>query len=833
MDNEKPMGSSWSTINHNSENIIQPDLLCHHNITTDPHQISNLNLDKLVKNHSDSCIQIKLFEEECALLTNNLQSVHLTRDNPTSINLPSRSRRLVPINNRTEDYSYESSSDSEFSDNTDKFLNIDLETRTIPELTAEEELKEERNWRSCSIHSYYQYTIPRDCTSKKLLLLNMNKPKDDDQTFVIKILDDLRSTNNRSKPLRMHYDTSIGLSTNDSLLSNKRRRSCSPDLQESMLTPVTSPWESRRIKQELISARAEIASLQERNKTLFNLKKESDLLFEREKNALEHNINKSKFMIEQLDNRLKELRHEKLSLKDENDNLSKKLDMVLEENNIKISKIEKENKELETKLNNSLENELALLHENSMIVNSQREKLKRFSSMESELISLRGEVAIYRNDVKQTEILENKVATLENKLVKYELLEKEAIELRSNLAICEDRLKKWIDVCQDCCENISESQCYPEYLRYYVENLKKKEMFLVNEKGELQSSLARLELKIKQIENDFIKMKDQLTVAGNNSSKLEGTIKRLKKQLYMVTWERNDLRELIDSFQKEVTVIGNLNGEDTKMEVLEKAITGYKNRMTEIETDPSLYCPTDNDKRWIEEKTALLKEKEELINKCKQLEEKCVDLRDQIDHRALKGDFNLRETKVLHFKMNPASEGFNNYQNDLLQAKQEIEKLKERIKAMQEGISMNLTQVVDDRVETNASQEVEGLKEKLKSQEIQNQRLREVFKKSSQEFRESVYTLLGYKVDGLQNNMYRLTSQFAFHEEDNLLFQLNEGSMNLLETSFSKTIEEMINIHLGQQRSIPVLLSSLTIDLFSKQSMVMTADSTRLESAIN
>lgn len=60
----------------------------------------------------------------------------------------------------------------------------------------------------------------------------------------------------------------------------------------------------------------------------------------------------------------------------------------------------------------------------------------------------------------------------------------------------------------------------------------------------------------------------------------------------------------------------------------------------------------------------------------------------------------------------------------------------------------------------------------MKSQEIQNQRLREVFKKSSQEFRESVYTLLGFKVDGLQNNMYRLTSQFAFHEEDNLMFQV-------------------------------------------------------------
>lgn len=59
-------------------------------------------------------------------------------------------------------------------------------------------------------------------------------------------------------------------------------------------------------------------------------------------------------------------------------------------------------------------------------------------------------------------------------------------------------------------------------------------------------------------------------------------------------------------------------------------------------------------------------------------------------------------------RMNPASEGFNHYQNELVKAKQEIEKLKERIKAMQEGISMNLTQVVDNRIETNSSQEVEG-----------------------------------------------------------------------------------------------------------------------------
>lgn len=64
-----------------------------------------------------------------------------------------------------------------------------------------------------------------------------------------------------------------------------------------ILAPGISPWESRRIKQELFDARAQIASLEERNKILFNHKKESYLLFEKEKTALEYNLNKSRQMV--------------------------------------------------------------------------------------------------------------------------------------------------------------------------------------------------------------------------------------------------------------------------------------------------------------------------------------------------------------------------------------------------------------------------------------------------------------------------------------------------------------------------------------------------------
>lgn len=49
-------------------------------------------------------------------------------------------------------------------------------------------------------------------------------------------------------------------------------------------------------------------------------------------------------------------------------------------------------------------------------------------------------------------------------------------------------------------------------------------------------SIARLELKLKQVENELLKAKEQITIGTNNNNKNEITIKRLKKQLYMVTW---------------------------------------------------------------------------------------------------------------------------------------------------------------------------------------------------------------------------------------------------------------------------------------------------------
>nr|XP_051686520.1 uncharacterized protein LOC103347105 [Oryctolagus cuniculus] len=45
------------------------------------------------------------------------------------------------------------------------------------------------------------------------------------------------------------------------------------------------------------------------------------------------------------------------------------------------------------------------------------------------------------------------------------------------------------------------------------------------------------------------------------------------------------------------------------------------------------------------------------------------------------------------------------------------------------------------------------------------------------------------------------------------------SQMQLLETEFSRSVPELIELHLAQQDSIPAFLSSLTLELFSRQTV--------------
>lgn len=118
--------------------------------------------------------------------------------------------------------------------------------------------------------------------------------------------------------------------------------------------------------------------------------------------------------------------------------------------------------------------------------------------------------------------------------------------------------------------------------------------------------------------------------------------------------------------------------------------------------------------------------------------------------------------------------------------------------------------------------QVEDFKAQLSSAEMKNQRLKEVFKKKIQEFREACYALTGYKIDVIRDNQYRLQSMYAERSSDDLLFESNvKGEMMLLATDFSSQLTDQISTYLSRFNSIPAFLSNITLELFNRQTQTI------------
>lgn len=66
------------------------------------------------------------------------------------------------------------------------------------------------------------------------------------------------------------------------------------------------------------------------------------------------------------------------------------------------------------------------------------------------------------------------------------------------------------------------------------------------------------------------------------------------------------------------------------------------------------------------------------------------------------------------------------------------------------------------------------LRKQVESAELKNQRLKEVFQTKIQEFRKVCYTLTGYQIDVTTESQYRLTSRYAEHQSDCLIFKVGD-----------------------------------------------------------
>ena len=243
----------------------------------------------------------------------------------------------------------------------------------------------------------------------------------------------------------------------------------------------------------------------------------------------------------------------------------------------------------------------------------------------------------------------------------------------------------------------------------------------------------------------------------------------------MAAKERDSLKSVMDSYEKELTFTGG-QIEQNKINQLEETLRHYKVMNERLEKVIAVRQPQTT----ATEKVA------------------------------------VEEEKVFHMKQNPLQMAQEDRQIEVNELRKENDSLKARVKLLESGQSADLTLLTGQKVEATA--EVKELQEQLGLAEIKKDRLIEAFKQTSKKFREVVCQLTGFRIDGKEDNKYVLSPVYAENpDSDRFLFQYENDQCHLMDTNYSSQWGEFVDLHLKQQRSIPIFLSAVLTDLFSRQ----------------
>nr|XP_060642856.1 mitotic spindle assembly checkpoint protein MAD1 isoform X1 [Anolis sagrei ordinatus] len=495
--------------------------------------------------------------------------------------------------------------------------------------------------------------------------------------------------------------------------------------------------------------------------------------------------------------------------------------------------------EMEQKVKD-LEQKLSLQEQDAIIVKNMKTELAQFPKMERELQQLREENAYLREMKENNGLLKEEVEGLQRKLERYEKVQAEMVALELEKEKLQRRLKTWEKLDQSTGLDIKS----PDDLSSHIVALQQRELVLKEQNSAISSSARLLEKARKQLQEELLKVQNQLLEEKKKREQHEAMVKCLQRREHLLIMARDGMRAILDSYDNELNpselspqltfrvreaeeMVQRVEAHCAEIEAqwsqtLEEA-GNQKKRADMLEVELQMLrsqVPATDSSAFVarEEVNALRLKIEELEAERRRLEEENRSLEMKLEQITFQGYHDPTKTKVLHFGLNPASLAKQQRLEECQRLKEENERLRQLV--LQEGGS--IPENLEAAAPLQLTQEIAELKKQVESAELKNQRLKEVFSTKIQEFRKVCYKLTGYQIDMTTDNQYRLTSLYAEHQEDCLIFKASRSSgakMQLLETEFSRTVRELIDLHLLQQDSIPAFLSAVTLDLFSRQTI--------------
>ncbi|KAJ1976980.1 coiled-coil domain-containing protein mad1 [Dimargaris cristalligena] len=215
-----------------------------------------------------------------------------------------------------------------------------------------------------------------------------------------------------------------------------------------------------------------------------------------------------------------------------------------------------------------------------------------------------------------------------------------------------------------------------------------------------------------------------------------------------------------------------------------------------------------------------------------------------LEHKIGQGDYNPRTTRILQLIDNPTSKAYEIREAALQALRKENAQLLERLtmkggkattddqssvaagadhsQGSDSGGALVPQQTVDNLISSHAD-----MQKQVAEKDKRMVRLKEVWRAKAQEIREAVYSLLGYRVDFLENGRVRLASMYNEADDHSFIFTSNAHDSGTLELSgggnaaFVRSLDALIQYWVVERRSIPAFLATVTLELFDKTTAMM------------
>lgn len=300
-----------------------------------------------------------------------------------------------------------------------------------------------------------------------------------------------------------------------------------------------------------------------------------------------------------MDRKYRELKEFKDTLEADYNDVKANLDAIQEQQQMLMEKAQKSSQladDLAVEQNRrdaadqrvkELTEEVAAFGDWKELSNSFHVRMAKLPTMEIEIDSLKRENKRLLDCIGNKLLLEEEVYGLRDRLAATERNNKEAHELMAQLKTLQQELEPFKKLMAD----FSPTGPTAFALRKFIVEMLQTNVALTADKNTLKVAKDQIETEHKELRRKNVVCTKAMSDLQTTVKHLQTNAMRYKKKIVVVSAERDCYKQLIDNYEKDLTVSNIASTLDSKdqnrirMEMLEKTVSGYKDMVVHLETE--------------------------------------------------------------------------------------------------------------------------------------------------------------------------------------------------------------------------------------------------------